>query len=94
MTANEKTVEAVAEAFETFDRRLSSIESDMADAAAFGDESAKSLAKLQELYVSMDNKIDELKGMLGNYVEATTKLRQTTASLHSEVREKLKAVGG
>lgn len=87
-----KTADVVA-ALETFDRRLVSIESDMADAAAFGDEHSKQLEKLTELHLAMSRSIDELKGMLGNYVDATRELRETTRALHSEVRAKLKVAG-
>lgn len=86
--------QAILEVFGTFDRRLTTIESDMADAAAFGDEHAKQLVLLQELYVSIDKKLDDLATMMGNYVDATKELRNATRTLHSEVREKLKAASG
>lgn len=93
--------EALAAALEAFDRRLSSIdkrfvdvEHHMAEAASAGEEGAKQAAKLADLFLSLDRRIEELAAVMSNYVEATRELRETSRNLHSEVRQKLKAIGG
>ena len=99
-------IERGAAALETMDRRLASMEKDSADAAAAAEASvenleaiterlgnvAASLEKLAALRVEDADRYDRIEAMVSNYVEATRELRQTTIKLHSEVREKLKAV--
>lgn len=93
-------LETVAKLAESFDRRISDIdarfvavEAHLADGARAADEHSKSLQKLQELYLSIDNRLEQLNAMMGNYVEETRVLRRTSQQLISEVREKLKAAG-
>ena len=99
-------IEQIAASFEAFDRRLGAmeqrfvlVEGHVADGARATDEISKALQtlgesyrKLTELAIALDRKQDETLTMISNYVEATQKLRQTSSALHSEVREKLKAV--
>lgn len=94
-------IEKLAEALETFDRRLSNIdqrfvkvEHYLAEDAAASEEGARQAQKLAELYVSIDQRLEQLTAMMSNYVDATGRLRRETALLHSEVREKLKVAGG
>lgn len=94
-------IEKLAEALETFDRRLSSIDQRFvkvehyeAEAAAAGEELSRQVQKLSELYVSIDQRLEQLTAMLSNYVDATGRLRRETTLLHSEVRKKLGAAGG
>lgn len=93
-------LETVAQLAESFDKRISDIdtrfvavEGHLADGARYGEEQAKSLQRLQELYVSIDRKLEDLTAMIGNYVDETRGLRRTSQQLISEVREKLKAAG-
>lgn len=83
---------------ETVDRRLAHIEKDLGDQTAMGEAAAeateamsRSLGKLQELYIELDRKSDELADTMSNYVQATMALRNESRQLHSLVREKLKA---
>ncbi len=99
--SNDKLVEKVAVCLEAFDQRLSAIdgrfvrlESHLADDAQATEESAKSLQKLQELYLSIDDRLEQLTAMLGNYVQETKRLRVESQQLISEVRRKNEACGG
>jgi hypothetical protein len=96
-------LEIVAESLETFDRRLSGIESRlvnmesyMAEDAQATEELARSTTKLSELYVALSESVDQIKALLGNYVDETRKQRQqaqrteeVARGLISEVRAKL-----
>ncbi len=75
----------------TLDRRLSNMERDSSDSAAAIEEMSKSMVKLQELYVSLDSKVDDNAAVVANYVDATKDLRNESRNLHTLVREKLKA---
>lgn len=97
----EQLIERVAVALETMDRRMASIESEIASSVALAEDETKNIesmangiAELREMFVRQGDGIDELKAMLGNYIEATRGMRLETQKLQSEVREKLKAVGG
>lgn len=86
----------VAISLEAFDQRLSAIdtrfirvEGHLADAAQATDEAAKSLQKLQELYMSIDDRLEQLVAMVGNYVAETQRLRTSSQQLISEVRKKV-----
>ncbi len=92
-------VDRVATALETMDRRLGKMEADSADMVALteaytenSESMTSALKELREMFLSQAEGISRIEGMLSNYVEATRDLRQTTVKLHSEVREKLKAV--
>jgi chromosome segregation ATPase len=94
-------IEQIAQSLEAFDRRLSSIdarfvaiEGHLADDAQATDEGAKSLQKLQELYLSMDTRLSGIEALLANYVEETRGLRRSSQQLLSEVRERLRVAGG
>lgn len=94
-------VESIAVSLEAFDSRLAEIEKrfvllegHLADDARASDEASKSLQKLQELYVSIDGRLEQLNSIMANYVEETKGLRRTSQQLISEVREKLKVANG
>jgi len=91
-----RIIEATAEALGTIDTRLAAIEETqvdmlghLADDAKATEEAAKSLQKLQELYLSIDARLEELTSMVGNYVEATKGLREEARRLESSVRARL-----
>ena len=93
-------LETVAQLAESFDKRISDIdkrfvavEGHLAEGARHAEEHSKSLQSLQELYVAIDRKLEDLTAMLGNYVEETRGLRRSSNQLISEVRGKLKAAG-
>ncbi len=77
---------------ESIDRRMQKMEADSADSASALDEASRNIQKLQELYVTLDQKTDDNATVMANYVEATKDLRNESRNLHSLVREKLKAV--
>jgi len=99
-------IEATASALETFDKRLASLEEDSAMGAAFAEQMVENTEgmqsalrgleegqrELREMFVRQGDALDELKSMLGNYVQATQESRRETLKLQSEVRERLKAV--
>jgi chromosome segregation ATPase len=100
MTDENDPLERIAVTLETFDTRLSSIdarfanlESSLEDDAHATEESAKSLQKLEELYLSMDQRLEHLTAMIGEYVNETRQLRRASQQLVSEVREKLASNG-
>lgn len=95
----EQAIERVAVALETMDRRMRKIEAEQVNQTELHESFVanlegitSSIKDLKEMFLRQGDGIDELKGMLGNYIEATKDLRQTTVKLHSEVRDKLKAV--
>lgn len=102
MKAKDKVVlETLAESLDAMDLRLAAIETrfvtlegHLADGAHAADEGSKSLQKLQDLYVAIDDKLEQLNAMLGNYVQETQALRRTSRDLISEVRQKLKEAPG
>lgn len=99
-------VERVAVALETVDRRMATMENDISESSGFSEllsenvekllerveNIAASVEKLAALQLAESERYDRIEAMVGNYVEATKDLRQTTVKLHSEVREKLKAL--
>ena len=92
---NAELLERVAVCLEAFDQRLSAIdqrfvrvEGHLADDATATEEGAKSLQKLQELYVSIDDRLEQLVAMVGNYVQETQRLRTSSQQLISEIRRK------
>jgi methyl-accepting chemotaxis protein len=86
--------EALMAALTTFDKRLAHMERDTSESAAAVDEMSKSLERLTNLYVSLDNKVDDNATIISNYVDATRELRAESRNLHTLVREKLKAGNG
>lgn len=77
------------------EERLVAMEGHLADDASATEEQAKSLQKLQELYISIDERLMQLNDMLGNYIEATrarerqAKLTEDAAKgLVSEIRKR------
>ncbi len=101
-------LERVAVALETVDRRLEKLEDESANQAGTAESFVKNLEAITERLGNIANSLenhtalrledsaryDRIEAMVSNYVEATKELRQTTVKLHSEVREKLKAVPG
>lgn len=88
-------------ALETFDRSLVKMEGELATQSELHESFVKNLEsitegvkELREMFIRQGDGIDELKAMLGNYIEATQGLRRESAKLQSEVREKLKVVSG
>lgn len=95
----EVVLNRVAEALETFDRSLTKVEHELANQTQLQESTVENLKvlsdgvkELREMFVRQGDGIEELKAMLGNYVEATQGLRRESAKLQSEVRERLKAV--
>lgn len=95
-------------ALETFDRSLVKMEGELATQSELHESFVKNLEaitegmkELRQMFVRQGDGIDELKTMLGNYIEATQGLRrenirlqESNTKLVSEVREKLKAIPG
>ena len=96
-------LEVVAESLETIDRRLSgmearqtNMETHLAEGARASDLQAENSQKMVDLYLSLSESVDQIKALLGNYVDETRKQRQQAArteeiarGLISEVRAKL-----
>ena len=101
-------LEALIATFATVDRRLSAldarsinIESNMAESASATDNIAASVHKLSELYVSIDEIVNDLKTVMQNYVAAVREqLRQAKLAtdaakgLVSTIREKCPDAAG
>jgi hypothetical protein len=94
-------IELIAASLEAFDRRLSGIEArfiavedHLADDAQATEEGAKCMQKLQELYMSMEDRLDSIESLLSNYVEETRGLRRSSQQLISEVRENMRKSRG
>lgn len=100
--------EAFIELVATMDRRLSgfgerfvNVEANMAESASATDRIAENVHKLSELYITLNDNLESLKTLLGNYVEATRsrerQARQTEEAakgLVSEVRKRCPDAAG
>lgn len=100
--------DAVIELISTMDRRLSgfaerfvNVEANMAESASATDNIAQSVQKLSELYVSIDENVNDLKTVMQNYVDAVREqLRQAKLAtdaakgLVSTIREKCPGAAG
>jgi hypothetical protein len=86
----------VADALETMDKRLASMEADSANQAAAFEAFVGNLEamvagqkKLMELAVTSDERAERLESILSNYTEVVREWRKGQVKFESEVREKL-----
>lgn len=85
----------------TMDGRFKTVESHLADGASAGEETSRGVAKLVDLYKTLEASVTRIETLLGNYVANTqegrqesARLRETSSKLISEVRARLKDADG
>jgi uncharacterized protein YukE len=78
---------------ETMDRRLSgfgerfvNVEANMAESASAADRTAENVHRLSDLYLSLNQNLEDVKTLIGNYVEATRERERQSRKTDEEAR--------
>lgn len=85
--------EALIELIATMSRQLSgfgerfvAVESNMAESASATDRTAENVHKLSELYLSLNQNLEDVKTLLGNYVKAIEARERQSRKTDEEAR--------